>query len=489
MTTELALPRAVYRLSLALTLSLAAAAAQAQDAPPPADASAPSAEAQEEARQGRRESRRSRRQRSEISAYLEVAQVLSADLGSGGDTLTYTSLAAGADGSVQTRRVTAQMSIRYQRNIEWNNGGVDSDVISGIAAVNAQVVPGVLNFDAGLLATRTGGDGRVFGITNRDASVDVYSGYVGPTLSTHVGPLAVNASYRLGYVKVDDHRAGGRLDSDFDSATAHSATASIGMAPGGAGLPFGWTVGAGYARTDSGGRWDQRFEGMYVRGDVVFPVSPTLAVTAGIGYESFEADQRDFVRDVNGAPVIGPDGPSPDPARPRLLTYDLDGTMYDAGVIWRPSPRTELQAPRRPALWRHHRRRLARPPHRPAQRHPRRGVRHGRHVQQPGQRRHCRPAGQFRRQSRPADRRPFRLRVRRAGRRPLLRPLALRDQRQQLPHARRQPGLLGRAAAVELRCRRRLCPSPLPPARGHRRRRPSPARTKSTASTAPSAAS
>jgi hypothetical protein len=339
MMTELARPRVLRRLSLAIALSLAGTAAQAQDTPPPAD-DAGAAQAQEPQRNAR-EPRRSRRARTEISAYLEVAQVLSADLGNGGDTLTYTSLAAGADGQISTRRVTAQMSIRYQRNVEWNNGGVDSDVISGIAAVNAQIVPGALSFDAGAMATRTGGDGRVFGITNRDASVDLYSAYAGPTLSTNVGPLAVNAAYRLGYVKVNDHRAGGTLDSDFDDATAHSATASIGMAPGR--LPIGWTVGAGYARTDSGGRWDQRFEGMYVRGDLVFPVSPTLAVTAGVGYEDIEADQRDFARDAGGAPVIGPNGPTPDPTRPRLLTYQLDGMMYDAGVIWRPSPRTELQ--------------------------------------------------------------------------------------------------------------------------------------------------
>lgn len=338
MMTELAPSRALRRLSLAVALSLIGTAAQAQDAPP--QGGEPAAEAAEAPR-GNREQRRSRRARADISAYLEVAQVLSADLGNGGDTLTYTSLAAGADGQISTRRVTAQMSIRYQRNVEWNNGGVDSDVISGIAAVNAQIIPGALSFDAGALATRTGGDGRVFGITNRDSSVDLYSAYAGPTLSTNVGPLAVNAAYRLGYVKVEDHRAGGTLDSDFGDATAHSATASIGMAPGR--LPIGWTVGAGYARTDNGGRWDQRFEGMYVRGDLVLPVSPTLAVTAGVGYEDMEADQRDFVRDSGGAPVIGPNGPTPDPSRPRLLTYQLDGMMYDAGVIWRPSPRTELQ--------------------------------------------------------------------------------------------------------------------------------------------------
>ena len=36
--------------------------------------------------------------------------------------------------------------------------------------------------------------------------------------------------------------------------------------------------------------------------------------------------------------------------------------MYDGGIIWRPTPRTEIAGPRRPSLWRHHRRRLARPP-------------------------------------------------------------------------------------------------------------------------------
>lgn len=341
MKTELALPRALCRLSLAIGLSLAAASAHAQDAPP-ADDAAPAAESQADEQAESRPSRRTQRARTEVSAYLEVAQVLSADL-DGGETLTYTSVAAGVDGRVQTRRVTAQMSLRYERNIEWNDNVGDRDVVSGLAVVNAQIVPGVVQLDAGAMATRTGGDGRVFGVTNRDSAVDVYGAYAGPTLSTHAGPLAINASYRLGYVKVDDHRAGGALNSDFDSATAHSATASIGMAPGP--LPFGWTVGAGYARENSGGRFRQRFEAMYVRGDVVVPIGSTFAVTAGVGYEDIEASQRDVLRDAGGVPVVGPGGgPVADPAAPRLLTYDLSGVSYDAGVIWRPSPRTELQA-------------------------------------------------------------------------------------------------------------------------------------------------
>ena len=44
--------------------------------------------------------------------------------------------------------------------------------------------------------------------------------------------------------------------------------------------------------------------------------------------------------DGTGFPVIGPNGPTPDPSAARLLTYDQSGLMYDGGIIWRPSPRT-----------------------------------------------------------------------------------------------------------------------------------------------------
>lgn len=364
MKTELAFARYLTRVTLALGASAAlATAAQAQDTPrlgygsygaAPASPSSgggqdgPGAEdgdpqAENAPRSNGRRSNRPGRVRTDASAYLEVSQVLSADLGSGGETLTYTSIAAGVDGTMQTRRVTAQVSYRYERNIDWQDGGVDQDAHAGLAMVNVQVVPGALQIDAGGLATRTGGEGRVFGVTNRTDNVDVYSAYVGPTLSTHAGPLAINASYRLGSVWVNDHRANSPLDEDFDHSTAQSATASIGMAPG-RGLPIGWTVGAGYAREDTSGRFDQQFEGMYVRGDIVVPIGATLALTAGVGYEDIQSSQLDFVRDVNGFPVIGPNGPSPDTGAPRLLTYDQSGFMYDGGIIWRPNSRTELQA-------------------------------------------------------------------------------------------------------------------------------------------------
>jgi hypothetical protein len=357
MTNELHLTGRLKRLALAIGLTLASASAFAQDAPPPASGvsypeptqsagAAPAQDAgQDPAAAPSSAPPRGRHSRGEIRPYLEVTQVLSADLSGGGDTLTYTSVAAGVDGSITTRRVTAQASLRYQRDIDWNGHVAQQDNISGLAMVHAEVAPGLLSLDAGGIATRTGGAGRVFGVTNREDTTDVYSVYAGPTLATHAGPLAINGAYRFGYTHVNDHSASTLPGDDFDSSTAHSLTGSVGMGTRSGGLPFGWTVGAGHVRESSSDSFRHRFEGSYVRGDVVVPVGPTLALTAGVGYERIRSSQRDFVRDAGGVPVPGPNGqPQADPNAPRQLTYDMDGIMYDGGIIWRPSPRTELQA-------------------------------------------------------------------------------------------------------------------------------------------------
>ena len=291
--------------------------------------------------------------RSSIHPYLEVQQVATMDFDRG-EVLTYTGVGGGVDAAIATRRVQAMISYNYQRRIAWNDRLADNDVHSGLAAVHVDAVPGLLAFDAGAMAARTHSDIR-FPVpaarTIDNAGIaDIYSAYAGPTLSTRAGPVAVNASYRLGYVRVDDHSLAGpglptgvpRPDR-YSSSTVHNATVSVGMAPGH--LPFGWTVGAGYVREDMN-RLDSTFEGKYVRGDVVLPVSPTLAVTAGVGYETMQGSQQDFLRDpVTGLPVVSSGGNLiPDPSRPRLETVDLDGYMWDAGVIWRPTRRTELQA-------------------------------------------------------------------------------------------------------------------------------------------------
>ncbi|HEX8364846.1 MAG TPA: hypothetical protein VF603_06125 [Allosphingosinicella sp.] len=279
--------------------------------------------------------------RAEIRPYVEVNAGISADLSGGDDdVLTYTSVAAGVDGRVETRRVTAQASYRYERSIAIDGEVGDEDSHSGVAMVHAQIAPG-LSLDAGALAARGGGGAALAG-PGRQSSGQVFSAYAGPTLSTQAGPLEVNAAYRLGYVHVDDDGLAGGSGGEFGDAVVHNASASVGMGPGR--LPVGWTVGGGYVREESGGDFDNRFEAAYVRGDVVFPVGPTLALTAGIGYEDISSSQSDVLRDSNGAPVLIGGRFVADPTRPRLRGFSNSGLIYDGGIIWRPTPRTELQA-------------------------------------------------------------------------------------------------------------------------------------------------
>jgi hypothetical protein len=89
--------------------------------------------------------------RTGVQPYIEVQQVLNAEVDSG-DVLTYTGLAAGVDASLSTRRVRAQISYRYERRFAWREGLDDSDAHSGIAQLNATLIPNLLRVNAGALA-------------------------------------------------------------------------------------------------------------------------------------------------------------------------------------------------------------------------------------------------------------------------------------------------------------------------------------------------
>ena len=288
--------------------------------------------------------------RTEITPYLEVGQIISADLKGSNEVLTYSQVAAGVDASVSNRRSQAQVSYRYERRISWDDKVQDGDVHSGLARAGYQVIPNTLTIEAGALATRARVDGRGDApgllVGNVDNVTQVYSVYAGPSFKTEAGPLQVNAAYRLAYTKVeadDIVLAPGqpRLDN-YDDSESHLVTASVGMGPGE--LPFGWTVAGAYEREDAG-QLDQLFDRKGIRGDAIVPVSPTVAIVGGVGYEDIEASQRAPILNLAGAPVVNAKGRFiTDPASPRLLAYDLDGIYWDVGVAWRPSSRTSVEA-------------------------------------------------------------------------------------------------------------------------------------------------
>ena len=71
--------------------------------------------------------------RVEVTPYIEATQVVFADLQNGGDVLTYSTVAAGVDASIATRRAEAQVSLRYERLIGYDGGLEDQDTVTGLA--------------------------------------------------------------------------------------------------------------------------------------------------------------------------------------------------------------------------------------------------------------------------------------------------------------------------------------------------------------------
>lgn len=286
-----------------------------------------------------------------VQPYIEVSQILTAELSPGSDTLTFTQVAAGVDTNLQGRNSGASVSVRYERNFSYGDDSVDSDTVSGIARGYLSVIPQALTLQAGALASRTrvdqGGAVSSNPLVSDDATNQIYSAYVGPDFQTRAGPFQIAGNARVGYNRFEADNAVFDEDGDaidiFDDSVTYSGRAAIGTSPGDV-LPIGVAVSAGGFQEDIS-NLDQRVRDVYVRGDVTIPVSPTLALVGGVGYEDVEASSRDALRDAAGDPIRDENGRFvTDSASDRVLAFDVDGLLWDVGVLWRPSSRTSLEA-------------------------------------------------------------------------------------------------------------------------------------------------
>jgi hypothetical protein len=223
--------------------------------------------------------------------------------------------------------------------------------LSGVARGTLALVPNRLSLEAGALAARTrldgGGGSTPNPLVREDAESRFYSLYAGPSLNTRLGDIAVQGVARIGYNRFENDAAltsaQGQPVDVFDDSVTYLGQVRAGSRPGEL-LPVGVAVTAGGFQEDIA-NLDQRVRDLYARGDVTVPLSPTLALVGGVGYENVEVSSRDALRDANGNPVIGSDGRFvTDPGSPRRIAFDVDGLLWDVGVMWRPSSRTALVA-------------------------------------------------------------------------------------------------------------------------------------------------
>lgn len=286
-----------------------------------------------------------------IEPYVDASQVLVADLSGGGEVLTYSTIGAGVDASIQTRRVEVQLSYNYERRIAYQRDVADSDTHSGLARAAVRLGEG-LSLEGGALATRARSDIRGDAPGNLAGNIrntsQLYSLYAGPTFQTGNGPISLSAGYRFGYTKVEAPDIFGidptlaPLDL-YDSATSHLAQATASIRAGTI-LPVGLSIAGAWQREEAG-QLDQTYDGKFARIDAVLPVARGLALVGGVGYENITITERDPLLD--GAGNVVRDGAGrfvTDPASPPRIAYEIDGIFWDAGVLYRPNTRLSLEA-------------------------------------------------------------------------------------------------------------------------------------------------
>lgn len=290
--------------------------------------------------------------RVKITPYIEASQVVSAELTPGNDVLTYSAVAAGVEAAIAGRNNQGSVSLRYERRFGYGKKVSDNDTLSGVGRFSTGIIGRALTFEMGAMAARTSVENNGAVVTGNeygDSITQVWSAYAGPSVQTRVGNVAVEGHYRFGYTKVGTPKsvtvAAGQAPVDlFDNSKVHSAQLHAGTKPG-EGLPIGIGLGAGWNRQDVS-NLDQRIEDKNVRLDAALPLGNDLSLVGGVGYEKVQVSSRDAVRDpITNQPVVGPNGRMvTDPASPRVMAMDTSGLIWDAGVMYRPSKRTAMEA-------------------------------------------------------------------------------------------------------------------------------------------------
>ena len=288
-----------------------------------------------------------------VTPYIEVQQVVTSELSPGNETLTYSTVAAGLDANITGRNFEAGAAVRYERRFGWGgNSAPDGDVVSGVARASVGIIPRTLHLEGGAMAARVNVENNgstSTGLNYGGNSSQIYSAYVGPSIKTQLGDISVEGHYRFGYNRVSAPTAvplapGQSAANLYNEGTVHNALLHFGTQAGTL-LPIGLGAGAGWNREDQS-VLDQRIDDKHVRGDVTLPISPDLALVAGVGYEKVQVAHRDALIDqATGLPVVDRNGRYvTDKSQPRQIAYETEGLIWDAGVLWRPSRRTALEA-------------------------------------------------------------------------------------------------------------------------------------------------
>lgn len=290
-------------------------------------------------------------ERPQLGAFIDVKQNAEAQLsGTGVEDVTYTEVAGTLVGQISNRRIVASGSYRLSYRIP-EVGRLDKNLSqNGLLRLQANLIDQWLTMETGAIITRSrvdpSGAAPQTSNGNRKNLTQTYSAFLQPVITHRIGDLGFTGSYRYAYTRNERSETGasiGPLTDRFDSSKEQQATLTIGMEQ--SALPFDWTISSQY-RHENTTNLAQHFRAINVHGDIKLPIAQKLALAGSAGFERTRTSKREALIDpLTGLPVLGKGGKFVvDPASPRVLTYDVDGLIADAGIIWRPSRRTRLEA-------------------------------------------------------------------------------------------------------------------------------------------------
>lgn len=294
-----------------------------------------------------------RADRPEIGAFIDTQQVAETQLhGPGEDDVTYTEVSGTLTAQIKNRRIVASGTYRLSYRMPEAGDVGKSFNQDGLMRLQANVIDEWLTMETGAIVTRSRVDATgaapQFNFGDPKNLAQTYSAFAQPTISHRLGDLGLGLSYRYAYTQnettQDAPTTSGPINDRFDSSKTQRVTLDLGMDPGA--LPFGWKVASEY-RHENTTNLAEHFRSFNMIGEVRVPLADKpIALVASGGYEQIRTSERSALLDpVTGLPVRGKGGRFVvDPASPRLLTYDVSGLVANAGVIWKPSRRTRMEA-------------------------------------------------------------------------------------------------------------------------------------------------
>ena len=289
-----------------------------------------------------------------IHPYIEVSQDVDSFYAPTSSELTYTDLVAGAEVTINGRNNQGTISARVDERLGYGTVA-NSTGVNGVASLSSAILPNTLRIDYGAYANETTvtPDGATFANTSVTVGQrqQIYALYAGPTLTTHLGDdIGITGHYRIGYTNIGEtgyNQQNTLLNSIdvFGHSVVQDGRLSAGVRPGQLGW-IGFNIIGGYYN-EKVSNLDQVLTSEYARGEAIIPVTSELAIVGGGGYEKILVTSHDALRNSSlpgDPPILDANGRYiTDYSSPLYTAMNVVDPIWDVGIEWRPSRRTNLE--------------------------------------------------------------------------------------------------------------------------------------------------